>query len=115
MLVVLFLGLFGCSEQVALALKPGVPVDIEFTGTGKTLTLRPGTESYGRFSHWLAKNTWGWEPYLGTPPAKGIWLRVGDTSLQFLDTQVIAHTHHGVSVKRIDPDECTFLHSGDIN
>lgn len=111
LLVALYLvWLAGCARELPLVLPPNTPVQVIEIG-GAHYTLDPSSDAYHTLARWVSDNRsrWSWGHYYATPPARGIIVRSGGLSLQFIDSQVLAHMPEGDYIKSVPPSDYAFL------
>lgn len=110
LVVTLLLALLAaCGEKVAFELPSTTAVTVYNMGTGSQRSIQPQTDAHQKLVVWAVRNQDGWQPYLATPPAKGIIVRAEKLDLQFIGEHVLLHTRHEIFTKKVTLSEYTFL------
>ena len=108
-IVISTIGLVACSKHLALALPPGVPVQVVELGGSGSYELPTTSEAYGKLAAWVALNQSGWSTYYATTPGMGIIVRAGTFHVQFVEHNVLAVTSNGVFTKSATLSEYSYL------
>ena len=98
-----------CTKTVELSLPPAATVAVYDMSTGKKWSIQPNTAAHRSLGQWAKENQDGWQPYLATPPAQGIFLRAEGLDVQFVGDQVLLHSRQGVVAKKVKYNELAFL------